>query len=70
MLQKFVENRNLLEKGTAYATTPNISAMNFTSPITAPFSTFLTCPFLSVFIVGRVVSPLCGDIQLLAGFKS
>ncbi len=70
MLQKFIDDRNLFEKEIAYATTPNILAMNFTSLITAPFSTFLTCPFLSVFIVGKVVSPLCVDIQLVAGFKS
>jgi hypothetical protein len=39
VLQKFVENRKLPEKGISYATTPKISAMKFTRSLTAPFST-------------------------------
>ena len=30
VLQKFIEDRKLLEKGIAYAATPKISAMNLT----------------------------------------
>ena len=51
VLQKVVEDRKLPKRGISYATTPKISAMNFTHSLTAPFSTFSTCPFLSMFIV-------------------
>ena len=45
VLQKFVEDRKLLGEGIDYAATPKISAMNFIRSLTAPFLTFLTCPF-------------------------
>jgi len=51
VLQKFVEDRELLEEGIDYAATPKISAMNFTRSLTAPFSTFLICPFFIICII-------------------
>jgi len=42
VLQRFVEDRKLPEKGISYATTPKISAMNFTRSLTAPLSTSFT----------------------------
>jgi hypothetical protein len=45
VLQKFVEDRKVPEKGISYATTPKISAMNFTRSLTAPFSTFFHLSF-------------------------
>ncbi len=51
VLQKFVEDRKIPGKGIGYAATPKISAMKRTRSLTAPFSTFLTCPFLSMFTV-------------------
>ena len=51
VLQKLVENRELLEKGIAYAATPKISEMNFIRSLTAPFSTPLICPLRIIFII-------------------
>jgi len=51
VLQKVFGSRKILRKRVSYAATPKISAMNLTRSLTAPFSTFLTCPFLNMFII-------------------
>lgn len=51
VLQKVVEDEKLLEEGTNYAATPKISAMNLIRSLTAPFPTFLTCPFFNICII-------------------
>lgn len=63
VLQKFVEDKKLLEEGIDYAATPKMSAMNFTRSLTAPFSNFSICPF---FIMLCIISyPLIVRLAVL-----
>ena len=73
VLQKRVSDRKLLEEGIGYAATPKISAMNFTRFLTAPFSTFFTCPFFNMCIVSYpliVRLAVLNDLNPLPGLTS